>query len=174
VDMAAFHGHHGHVDKSNMMWMQAMGNEGKARYYGYPTSDQTIENSNDWIATVGETPYGSSGPFSVKDMSYCRNYAVSYRYNGTRPEVEGLTPNKYEFLEGGPWVNGTTLDEVLSEHFPFFDLFADYDGGDKGYTHRDIIEHSFPDRTDYTYDSMVDFYPNICNDARDCPPLPME
>jgi hypothetical protein len=31
--------------------------------------------------------------------------------------------------------------------------------GDKVCTHRDIIEHSFPDRTDYTYDSMVDFPP---------------
>jgi len=174
MDMGAFHGHHAHVDKSNMIWMQLMGNEGKARHYGYPTGGQTRDNSNDWIAQSGLTPYGTSGPFGSYDMTYCQDYSVSYRYNGTRPEVQGMTPDRYEFLQGGPWLHGTTLDEVVTENFPFFDLYADYDGGEKGYTHKDVIEHSFPDRTDYTYDSIADdgYYPNVCKDAKDCPPLP--
>ena len=150
MDMGAFHGHHAHVDMSNMLWMKRMGNEGKVRHYGYPTGGQTRENSRDWIATAGKAPYGTSGPFGTYDMTYCQDYSVSYRYNGTRPEVQDMEPNHYSYLEQGPWLHGTTLDEVITEHFPFFDLYADYDGGDKGYTHKDVIEHSFPDRTDYT------------------------
>jgi hypothetical protein len=160
-----------HVDKNNMMWMQAMGKEREARLYGYPTGGQTRDNRDDWIAISGEVPYGTSGPFGTYDMTYCQDYSISYHYNGTRPEVEGMVPNRYEFLEGGPWLHGTTLDEVISEHFPFFDLYADYDGGDKDYTHKDIIEHSFPSRTDYTYDAMVKYFPNICTAAKDCPTL---
>ena len=150
TDMGAFHGHHAHVDMSNLMWMQQMGNEGKVRHYGYPTGDQTRKNSREWIATAGLSPYGTSGPFGTYDMTYCQDYSVSYRYNGTRPEVQDIEgPKSYSFLEGGPWLHGTTLGEVITEHFPFFDLYADYDGGDRGYTHKDVIEHSFPDRTDY-------------------------
>jgi len=172
MDMGAFHGHHAHVDMSNMLWMKRMGNEGKVRHYGYPTGGQTRENSRDWIATAGKAPYGTSGPFGTYDMTYCQDYAVSYRYNGTRPEVQDMEPNHYSYLEQGPWLHGTTLDEVITEHFPFFDIYADYDGGDKGYTHKDVIEHSFPDRTDYTYDTMTKNYPNLCTDSKDCPPLP--
>jgi hypothetical protein len=173
TDMGAFHGHHAHVDMSNLMWMQQMGNEGKVRHYGYPTGDQTRKNSREWIATAGLSPYGTSGPFGTYDMTYCQDYSVSYRYNGTRPEVQDIEgPKSYSFLEGGPWLHGTTLGEVITEHFPFFDLYADYDGGDRGYTHKDVIEHSFPDRTDYIYDKMTEYYPNICTDSKDCPPLP--
>jgi hypothetical protein len=68
MDMGAFHGHHAHVDKSNMLWMQAMGKEGEAQLYGYPTGGQTRDNSNEWIAISGETPYGTSGPFGTYDM----------------------------------------------------------------------------------------------------------
>lgn len=177
IDMGAFGGHHAHVDKSSMVWMMNMGNEGAVRDYGYPQGNQTRENSNKWQPISGLTPYGTSGPFGTYDMTYCRDYSVSYRYNGTRDAVIGLDsenpdePVKYEYLERGPWLRGTTLDEVISSYYPFFDLYADYDGGDLGYTHRDIIEHSRPDRTDYTYDSLVGHYPNICTDWKDCPPV---
>jgi hypothetical protein len=171
MDMGAFHGHHAHVDMSNMYWMIRSGKEGQNRTYGYPPSNQTRHNSNDWLPLAGKVPYGTSGPFSTYSMTYCRNFDVNYRYNGSRPDIADMP--HYSFIEGGPWIDGTALDDVISAHYPFFNLYSDNDGGDKGYTHRDIIEHSAPDKTDYTYDYIQEkgYYPNVCENSKDCPNL---
>ena len=63
----------------------------------------------------------------------------------------------YDFTKG-PWLDGTTLKDVTNGGYPFFNLFPDYDGGETGYTNEEILYHTHPSRTPYTYDTLAHHY----------------
>tara|TARA_B100000795_G_scaffold240127_1_gene202146 strand:+ start:1544 stop:1849 length:306 start_codon:yes stop_codon:yes gene_type:complete len=57
-----------------------------------------------------------------------------------------------------PWLAGTTADELVLDSWPFKNIFDDYDGGDTGYTHGDIITRTLPSTTPYSFDTLMHHY----------------
>eukprot|EP00756_Hemistasia_phaeocysticola_P059187 Hpha_TRINITY_DN3590_c0_g1::TRINITY_DN3590_c0_g1_i1::g.25686::m.25686 len=135
-----FTGYHSNIDRSNFIWMENVGEKVRISGYTYP-KDQTD------TATWDSPPYGTSGPFGVYQMAVCSD-------KQTYPE--------YSRLES-PWIPGSLYGDVVNSAFPFFNLFEcdeseSCDGGKDGYTHRDILHWTSPQRTPYTYDSLEHMY----------------
>eukprot|EP00008_Paramoeba_atlantica_P007787 CAMPEP_0201488550 /NCGR_PEP_ID=MMETSP0151_2-20130828/18868_1 /ASSEMBLY_ACC=CAM_ASM_000257 /TAXON_ID=200890 /ORGANISM="Paramoeba atlantica, Strain 621/1 / CCAP 1560/9" /LENGTH=475 /DNA_ID=CAMNT_0047873865 /DNA_START=169 /DNA_END=1596 /DNA_ORIENTATION=- len=134
-DAAAFFGYHSDLDRSNMQWMEQSGFE-----------DQNWRWPDGLKYAGGTPPYGTSGPYSIYAATSC--FAPFYdEYNP----------------EGGPWLNGTFFNDVVTSNFPFFNLFecdnpSDCDGGNMGYTHNETLFWSSPERTPYTYDTLAHLY----------------
>eukprot|EP00808_Paulinella_micropora_P024538 g71514.t1 len=145
-EAALFFAYHSDIDRSNMHWMVGFQStplfKTEGARYSYPTSVEPFE-------FVGKPPFGTSGPFSVYDFLVC----------GADP----ATYTEFNISEPIPWLRGSTLNEVTTSAYPFFDLFecdADKDcsGRPNGYTHQDILYWSSPERTPYTYDSLAYLY----------------
>lgn len=98
---------------------------------------------------------GISGPFAIYDVMACSNNSAY---------------DEYHFGES-PYLPGTLLDEVVNSGFAFKDLFdcdgeeaksappgISCDGGEKGYTHKEMLYWTSPERTPYTYDTLAENY----------------
>jgi hypothetical protein len=169
-DAGPFTGLHANLVRSYLQWRMNAEDfpEVKDEYYHYPSSqDRAV-----WGEHVGKVPYGTSGPYGTYDMSYCLAPEVYYRYqdrerNGYYKKADGTNgtySDAYNFVNG-PWLNGTMLDEVVNAGYPYYYLFDDVnddadgkmnkDGGQLGYTHKEILYWTMPERTPYTYDTMM-------------------
>ena len=176
ADLSTFHGHHANADRSMMSFQvkQAQDHSREAQelrdaFYLFPHNTHDLDPR-----VTGKVPYGTSGPWSSYSITYNFNRGTLYRYGlglTLNPEDKTNAPHVsehvrafcedadfgcYDFDE--PWLKGTTLDDVVSRTYPFFNLFAGNDGGAEGYTHREIIANTKPDVVDYTYDSLAHFY----------------
>ena len=146
-DPAAFTGHHANVDRSNMIWQRKTAKTMEKKYWEYPAS------AND-LKAIGQSTVTISGPFSTYDLLVCAS-------------ADNSTFDEYTPLES-VWINGTWLDEVVNGGFAFKNLFDCTEdaidstghiiycnGTAAGYTHREILYWTTPERTPYIYDNLV-------------------
>jgi len=144
-DAGSFTGHHSNVDRSNMIWQRSVPKAMQRKYWMYPRS------AND-LAAKGRSKATISGPFSTYDLGVCGS--------------DNVTFSEYRPLESA-WISGTWLDEVVNSGFAFKNLFdctrdeVDWtgkvikcNGSEPGYTHREILYWTAPERTPYVYDNM--------------------
>ena len=99
-DPGPFMGHHANTDRSNMIWQQAT-TELKDNYWGFPKTPTDL-------TAVGQSVVTQSGPFSPYDAFNC----------GTLNNASFPGYNKNQ-----PWLNGTSLDDVVNAGFSFKNLF---------------------------------------------------
>jgi len=135
-EAAAFTGYHADIDRNNMHWMYSARHL-ESKHWTYPVCQSKAAARR----TSGVPPYGSSGPYGLYDQAMCSNSSAYSNYTGDTP-----------------WLPGTLWDDVVNGGFPFFDLFEDYDGGEHGYSHGDILRLTSPERTPYTYDTLEHLY----------------
>lgn len=147
-DPGAFSGHHTNIDRSSMGFMmnslkQDPGLEEKLWYYPKTQSDLTGHG--------GTPPYGLSGPFGIGALLSCQPESKDFPF--------------YRF-GSQPWTSGTLADDVVSAGYAIVDIFnGSCAAGDDcsgrqtgGYTHRDVIYFTSPQRTPYTYDTLEHYY----------------
>mmetsp|Transcript_15429 Transcript_15429/g.50211 ORF Transcript_15429/g.50211 Transcript_15429/m.50211 type:complete len:829 (-) Transcript_15429:41-2527(-) len=93
-----------------------------------PSFPSPQEGSLTYNLTQGARTYSSSGPFI---------YMTSYRPADFFVRGSRADPTL-------PWVPGTLLQDVALGGLPFRNMFPTDDGGEFGYTNKDIIELSLP------------------------------
>lgn len=144
-DPPLFTGYHAFIDASNMQWMEAAYRRGyKAMDWTYP-----VATVNNFPLHVSEPPHGISGPASLYDFMACAKDKGKFNeYPPTR------WPNNWT------WLPGTMYQDVSSSAYPYKNLFSDYDGGSKGYTHAELLLYTSPERTPYAYDILEHLYCN--------------
>jgi len=155
-DGALFVAHHNNVDRSNFIWMHNIFQSGSTDL-GFPA------HNDDFSVVRGKGPWGISGPYSQYCLLACGI------------EILGINASFDEYAyTDHVWIKGTTYNEVVHRGWPFYDLFGECNeddqradslaagttcsGGSTGYTHGQVIEHSTPDATTYTYDTLEEYY----------------
>merc|ERR1739848_21625 len=106
---------------------------------------------SDLTGHAGAPPYAISGPFGLNALLVCEENSDAFPF--------------YKF-SAGPWTSGTLADDVVNAGYPFVDLFnsscnpkEDCSGRQSGgYTRRDVIYFTSPQRAPYTYDTLVHHY----------------
>ncbi|CAJ1403873.1 unnamed protein product [Effrenium voratum] len=152
-EAAAFTGYHSDIDRNNMMWM--VNSESAVSFmddisWAYPRTQKVRPQDVAKTNTKG-LGKGISGPFAIYDVLACGNNSDMF----------------YEYEVGeSPWLPGTLLNDVVNDGFPFKNLFTcksdeKCDGGSKGYTHREMLYWTSPERTPYTYDTLEHLYYDI-------------
>lgn len=158
-EAAAFTGYHSDIDRSSLTWMinAEKANPAMAEsFWLYPvnqriTPEQLLKDPQKGLGR------GISGPFAIYDVLACGNDTSTY----------------YEYSVGeSPWLPGTLLDDVVNSGFAFKNLFDNCahsdpppgitcDGGKRGYTHKEILYWTSPERAEYTYDTLEHHYYDV-------------
>lgn len=53
-----------------------------------------------------------------------------------------------------PWFDGITLTDTLTSNFPFTDTFEEPPANGLGYSHKEVLDLSYPGISPYTYESV--------------------
>ncbi|KAL3908271.1 MAG: hypothetical protein SGILL_008546, partial [Bacillariaceae sp.] len=140
TDVGVFTGYHSNIDRNNFHWMMNVVDDAalQENNYYFPASP----NDPTQRAIHTETNY-FSGPFGSAGNLVC-----------------GTDSDHYDEYTVGEsmWYNGTQLEDVNNEGFPFDDLFDAPPANGWGYTQEEILYYTHPSRTPYTYDTLESNY----------------
>lgn len=136
-DPSLFMGYHANGDRSHMIWMMNTREELEADLWKYPTEERKLQHASlsDYLQF--------SGPYSTYGVLGCG--VMREQFSDYRPFQS-------------PWIEGSGLDDVVNAGFPFDTLFDTPPANGWGYTHREIIYNTSPQRTPYTYDTLESYY----------------